>query len=214
VGLRGVHMSMVANGWRAAAVALGVMAVSACGGSGATHAHASAGKRASLDGPTFTHPVTAPPFQLRDYQGHEVKLSSYRGKAVLLTFIYTHCPDVCPTIVAGIHNALGMLGANAAKVQVIGVSVDPRGDTRAAVADFLARHAMTGRMEYLVGSRATLLPVWRKWGVNAANPTAGDTVSHTAVVFGIGANGKVMTAYPANFKPSEIAHDVPLLAAL
>ena len=82
------------------------------------------------------------------------------------------------------------------------------------MAAFLAKHEMTGRMKYLVDSRPTLTPVWRKWGVNAANPTADDTVSHTAAVFGIAANGKVMTAYPANFAPAEIAHDVPVLARL
>ncbi len=168
--------------------------------------------QSSLDGPTFNHPQTAPSFALRNYRGGLVKLASYRGKAVLLTFVYTHCRDVCPLIVAGLQNALQMLGPRASKVQVIGVSVDPKGDTPGAIASFLARHRMTDRMKYLVGSRAALTPVWRKWGVDASNPTADDTVSHTSVVFGIAANGEVMTAYPANFSPAEIAHDVPILA--
>jgi protein SCO1/2 len=194
------------------ALALGV---ASCGGaSTAKHATTRAASTSKLDGPTFAHPISAPNFALRDYQGHLVKLSSYRGRAVLLTFIYTHCRDVCPTIVAGLHVALGSLGARAADVQVIGVSVDPRGDTPSAVAAFVARHGMTGRMQYLIGARNTLLPVWRAWGVNTTNPTADDTVSHTSVVFGITADGKVMTAYPANFTPADIAHDVPILARL
>jgi protein SCO1/2 len=170
--------------------------------------------RTSLDGPTFNHPQTAPSFALRDYRGGLVRLDAYRGKAVLLTFVFTHCRDVCPTIVAGLQNSLSMLHAEASAVQVIGVSVDPKGDTRQAISDFLARHHMTGRMKYLVGTRALLSPVWRQWGVNASNPTADDTVNHTSVVFGIAANGRVMTAYPANFNPAEIAHDVPILARL
>jgi protein SCO1/2 len=168
----------------------------------------------SLDGPTFNHPQRAPGFALRDYRGGLVRLAAYRGKALLLTFVFTHCRDVCPTIVAGLQNSLEMLGAKASEVQVIGVSVDPRGDTRQAIAGFLARHHMTGRMKYLVGSRSVLTPVWRRWGVDASNPTADDTVNHTSVVFGIAANGRVMTAYPANFNPAEIAHDVPILARL
>jgi protein SCO1 len=168
---------------------------------------------ASLDGPTLVNPGPAPPLALRDYLGHPVNISRYRGKAVLVTFIYTHCPDVCPTIVANLHNALGLLGARASKVQIIGVSVDPNGDTPAAVAGFLAKHAMTGRMEYLVGTRTALVPVWRAWGGYVSVPDTNEHVNHSAMVYGISARGRVLSIYPANFKPSEIAHDVPILAS-
>jgi protein SCO1/2 len=200
-------------GWRVVLLVALAVAVASCGGSSTPVRVAAASDRA-LDGPTFNHPVTAPPFALHNYRGRVVRLMSYRGKAVLLTFIYTHCHDVCPTIVAALHSALGLLGSRAAEVQVVGVSVDPRGDTPAAIAGFLAAHEMTGRMQYLVASRAVLKPVWRAWGIDATNPSASDTVNHTAAVFGIGANGKVMTAYPANFTPGEVAHDVPILAGL
>jgi protein SCO1 len=192
-----------------------VLLLSACGGSG--HAKPSAQipaqNLASLDGPTLANPASAPPLALRDYLGHRINIASYRGKAVLVTFIYTHCPDVCPTIVANLHNALGLLGPRAATVQIIGVSVDPKGDTRPAVAAFLAKHAMTGRMEYLVGNRAALVPVWRAWGGYVSIPDTNEHVDHSAMVYGISASGSVMTIYPANFKPQEIAHDVPILAA-
>ena len=56
----------------------------------------------------------------------------------MLAFIYTHCPDVCPLIVAKLHNALLRLGSQAAKVQVVAVSVDPKGDTPETVKAFLA----------------------------------------------------------------------------
>jgi protein SCO1/2 len=168
---------------------------------------------ASFDGPTISNPAAEPPLALRDYLGHKVDISSYRGKAVLVTFIYTHCPDVCPLITANLHNALAMLGAQAAKVHVVAVSTDPRGDTPAAVSNFLAKHGMAGRMEYLVGTRAALIPVWRAWGVSSTNPTANDQVNHTAAVYGITGSGRVVTLYAANFKPSDIVHDVPLLAS-
>ncbi len=57
--------------------------------------------------------------------------------------------------------------AGASKVQIIAVSVDPRGDTPKAVAAFLARHGMTGRMQYLIGSREELARVWKAWGVGS-----------------------------------------------
>jgi protein SCO1/2 len=194
------------------------VALSACGGSsgqkGATSsAPRSSGQPASYAGPTLQHPAPAPPLALRNYLGGRVDLRSYLGHAVLLTFIYTHCPDVCPLIVSNLHNALAQLGPEASKVRIVAVTTDPKGDTRAAVANFLARRGMTGRMEYLVGSRAELVPVWRAWGISVTNPTAQDEVNHSALVYGITASGKVTTIYPSNFTPKDIAHDVPLLNA-
>ena len=76
----------------------------------------------------------APPLALRDSLGHPVNIDQYRGKAVLVTFIYDHCPDICPLMVGNLHNAQAELGPEAAKVQIIAVSVDPRGDTPKTVA--------------------------------------------------------------------------------
>jgi len=193
-----------------------VAILSGCGGS--THS-ATAGSTGSqptlaLDAPSqLSPPRGAPAISLRDSLGHRVTPSQYRGKAVLLTFIYDHCPDICPLIVSNLHNALGMLGAQAAKVQVIAVSVDPKGDTPATVKAFVAAHEMTGRMEYLIGSLAQLAPVWRVWGVAVQATPDSREVGHSAFVYGISASGKATALYPANLKPQWIAHDVPILAA-
>ena len=72
-------------------------------------------------------PKPAPPLALQDSLGHSVNLNQFRGKAVLVTFIYDHCPDVCPIIVGNVHTALSQLGPEAQKLQIIAVSVDPRG---------------------------------------------------------------------------------------
>jgi protein SCO1 len=201
------------------AVIVGVL-LGACGSSGSSQHRSrpqgpanATSTTASLRGPVLTHPAPEPPLVLHDYLGPTVNLSSYRGRVVLLTFIYTHCPDVCPLIVSNLHNALALLGPRAAKVQIIAVSTDPKGDTHSAIASFLARRDMTGRLKYLIGSRTALTPVWRAWGVSASNPTAHDEVAHSALVYGITASGKVTSVYPANFTAADIAHDVPLLAA-
>ncbi|HET9721379.1 MAG TPA: SCO family protein [Solirubrobacteraceae bacterium] len=183
---------------------------SAGSGSGAS---AGSGTPVSYRGPTLQTPTPAPPIILRNYLGQQVDTASYRGKALLVTFIYTHCPDTCPLIVANLHNALRLLGRRTSEVQIVGVSTDPRGDTRQAVAAFLARHEMTGRMQYLTGSRAALVPVWRAWGISTSRPTSQDRVNHSALVYGITGSGKVTVVYPSNFTPADIAHDVPLLAA-
>jgi protein SCO1/2 len=172
-------------------------------------------KSASFRGLEASPPAPAPALQLHNYQGHLVNIDSYRGKAVLVTFLYTNCPDVCPLITASLHASLEMMGkAAAAKTQIIAVSVDPRGDTRAAVAAFLARHEMTGRMQYLIGSAAELGRVWAAWNVGSERDAQQpQLVNHTGLVYGISASGKIRTLYSSNFKPSDIVHDVPLLAS-
>ncbi|HSZ13026.1 MAG TPA: SCO family protein [Solirubrobacteraceae bacterium] len=156
----------------------------------------------------------APAIHLRDYQGRPVTLAEYRGKAVLVTFLYANCPDICPLITSNLRVALNLLGKRASAVQVIAVSVDPRGDTAANVARFVREHEMTGRMQYLIGSAAELAPTWKAWNVGSSREVdQPQLVAHSALVYGISASGKLMTIYPDSFEPSEIAHDVPLLAA-
>jgi protein SCO1 len=166
----------------------------------------------SYAGEELTPLKPAPPIELDNYLGRPVSLASYRGRAVFVTFLYTHCPDVCPLIASQLHVAQAELGARAAHVQIVAVSVDPRRDDRASVAEFLRVHQMTGRMQYLIGSSSQLGRVWQAWNVgserDAGNP---ELVAHTALVYGISARGYVTTIYPANFKPSDIVHDVPAL---
>ncbi len=156
----------------------------------------------------------APPIDLRNYLGQPVTLGEYRGKAVLVTFLYTNCPDVCPLITSNLRVAMNLLGAERSRAQIIAVSVDPRGDTPAAVARFLRAHEMAGRMQYLLGSAGELSRTWAAWNVGSS-PEVGqpEQVAHSALVYGISASGRLTTIYPATFEPSEIAHDVPKLAA-
>lgn len=156
----------------------------------------------------------APPIHLRNYLGREVTLSQYRGKAVLVTFLYTNCPDVCPLIASNLRVALNMLGKRASRAQIIAISVDPRGDTPGAVAHFLAEHQMTGRMQYLIGSPHELARAWAAWDVGSKREVGQpNLIAHSALIYGITASGQLKTIYPASFQPSQIVHDVPKLAA-
>ena len=104
--------------------------------------------------------------------------------------------------------------ATRSKLQIIAVSVDPKGDTPKAVAAFLARHGMTGRMQYLIGSAQELAHVWKAWGVGSEQDASQPQfVNHTGIVYGITASGKQLTVYSPEFKPAAIAHDVPILAS-
>ena len=77
--------------------------------------------------------ITGAPYgkalELTDHNGKPRRLEDFRGKAVVLFFGFTHCPDVCPTTLADIAAAVKSLGAQADKVQVLMVSVDPERDT-------------------------------------------------------------------------------------
>lgn len=155
----------------------------------------------------------APPLALRNYTGRPVSLVGLRGKAVLLTFVYTHCADVCPLIVADLAAAQRQLGSEAKRLQILAVTVDPRRDTPATIKSFLAARDATGRMDYLVGTLPELRRAWKAWDVAVTVDTKHATTGHSALVYGIGANGRVMVVLPADFKPSQVVHDVPLLAS-
>ncbi|MBA3808081.1 MAG: SCO family protein [Solirubrobacterales bacterium] len=201
-------------------VAGGVALLTIGGSSNATSkstASASAkGKEPQFDAAGTLTPVrAAPPLALRNYLGQPVNIASYKGKAVLVTFIYTHCPDVCPLITSNLRLAQNLMGAaTRAKAEIIAVSVDPRGDTKKAISTFLSRHEMTGRMQYLVGSTHELAAVWKAWGVGSERDAKQPAfINHSGLIYGITGSGKRLTIYASSFRPSDIAHDVPLLAA-
>jgi protein SCO1/2 len=195
-------------------IAGGVALVTVSGGSsGVKHVQV---QQTSFDAEGELTPVrAAPPLSLRNYLGQRVNIDSYRGKAVLVTFLYTNCPDVCPLITSNLRVAQNLMGpAVSSKAQIIAVSVDPRGDTPKAVAAFLARHGMTGKMQYLIGSASELAKVWKAWGVGSTRDVQQPQfVNHTGLIYGITGSGKRLTFYTASFEPKQIAHDVPLLAA-
>jgi protein SCO1/2 len=192
-----------------ACIALIAALLCGCGSSGNS---ATAQARGTYSGGEATPPKAAPALKLDNHLGEPVDLSAYKGKAVLVTFIYTHCPDVCPLIVSHLKTAQAELGPKAKDMQIVAVSTDPEGDNPHTVTKFLAEHGMTGKMQYLIGSPAELSKVWTDWNIVAKREKTGrDLVEHSALVYGIAANGKITTLYPANFDPSQIVHDDPLL---
>lgn len=167
---------------------------------------------AGLQGLILRPQKPAPPLALRNYTGSPVTLEAQRGKAALVTFVYTHCPDVCPLIVSSLAAAQRQLGQRAHQVAILAVTVDPRRDTPAAVRSFLAARGATGRMYYLLGNRRRLQPIWKRWGIGVTVDTRHVIAGHSAIVYGITASGKMAVVYPSNFTPAQIVHDVPLLA--
>jgi protein SCO1/2 len=75
--------------------------------------------------------------ELTDHTGKARSLADFRGKAVVLSFGFTHCPDVCPTTLADVAQVMRQLGPLAGRVQVLFVTVDPERDTQAALAKYV-----------------------------------------------------------------------------
>jgi len=197
----------------------GVGALAGCGGSSSTSdpqastTTNSAGVPADYAGATANPSKPAPPLKLDDSLGKPVNIDDYRGKAVLVTFLYAHCPDICPLIVSNMRAAQNELGSQAKDMQIIAVSVDPKGDTPQTVNAFLKDHQMTDRMEYLIGSRPQLNNVWLDWNITSrTDPKNRELLEHSALIYGISGSGEITTLYPSNFKPQQIMHDVPVLA--
>src|SRR5579863_2808224 len=143
-----------ARGWRPQRrdLLLAVVALAIAGGligvliHGRSHAPSAprAGVATSVwAGLAVANPKAAPPLALANYAGGTVNIASDRGKAVLVTFLYTHCPDTCPLMASKLHTALSALApSERGKVALIAVSVDPIGDTRATVARFVSSHEL------------------------------------------------------------------------
>ena len=154
----------------------------------------------------------APAFRLTDARGGELATADLRGRPYVVTFLYTDCPDVCPLIGQELGQSLKLLGRRGDEVSVLAVSVDPKGDTRAAARAWLRRHRLPVNFHYLIGSRESLRPVWRAYF--AAPQIRGHSESaHTASIWLIDADGKIATKYSGGFPvaPADIAHDLRLL---
>ena len=176
-----------------------------------------------LVGAVVTPPIEAFDFSLPDQRGRMVTFSEFRGKAVALTFIYTHCPDVCPLIADHMGQAYRQLGGVAQGVALVAVSTDPNGDTPEAIRQFLKVHRVEGILTYLHGSFAQLRPVWAHYFVGSdarevnpktgAGSTPGPTqVGHTAIVYVIDPQGQIRDFLPGNFDPNDLVTNLRLLA--
>ena len=175
----------------------------------------------ALAGDVLTPPTQAYDFRLMDQRGQPVALADFRGKTVVLTFLYARCPDACPLVAELMRTTYEKLGDVAGRAAFVAVSVDPRGDTPEAVRAFLKVHRVEGVLTYLHGSLDQLRPVWRYYDVGsrevnpeavAASQPTPPLVAHTAVVYIIDPQGRIRASLPVNFAPRDLVQDLRLLA--
>jgi protein SCO1 len=186
-----------------------VAVLAGCGSSKA--AQTTTAPKQRFAGGELTPPKTAPPIALHDANGTPVTLAAQRGRYVLVTFIYTHCPDVCPLITKNLNAALRVIGPSARKqVRVLAVSVDPVGDTPKAVKAYAREKHLFPQFQYLIGTRAELRRVWKAWHVLAVE-TKPDLVDHVAYTALIDTNGKERVLYDSSVHATQVVHDLRAL---
>jgi protein SCO1/2 len=169
----------------------------------------------SLSGGVLSDMPQAPDFSLSDQNGQTVAMSRLKGKVVALTFLYTHCPDVCPLIGSQLAAADQRLGADAKNVGIVSVSVDPSGDTLPSVKKFTEDHNLAGQSNwhYLMGSPGQLKPVWDAYhvGSSATSEGAVQGADHSALVYLTDTTGRLRVILSANFRVSDFVQDAQAL---
>jgi protein SCO1/2 len=142
--------------------------------------------------------------ELTDHTGKPRRLEDFRGKAVVLFFGFTHCPDICPTTLVEVSNALKTLGADAERVQVLFVTVDPERDTPEALAKYVT--AFDPRFLGLRGDAAATQRVAKEFKIYFEKRKSGDTysVDHSGQSYVIDPQGRLRLLV----RPDRIATDL------
>ena len=149
--------------------------------------------------------VRAPDFQLRNQDGEPISMRSLRGQPVVVTFLYTHCQDTCPIQAQTVRGALDQLGHD---VPALAVAVDPPNDTPQSARKFLGEQRASGRIDFVLGSRAELRPLWKGFAIRPQSVTE----EHQARLTLVDARGFQRVGYPgAEATPERLAHDLRLL---
>jgi len=169
--------------------------------------HAATFRGTEIQGP----PIDAPSFALRDQDGKVVRLGAQRGRAVVVAFLYTKCPDVCPVIAGNLNTALRRLGPLRAKARVIAVSVDPKNDTPTAVKRYVKAHRLVPEFRFLTGTKKQLAPVWNRYHVAVIANASGATVGHTTFEVLVDGHGLERALYDSHVSAADVVHDVRAL---
>ncbi len=140
--------------------------------------------------------------------GRRVSDRDLRGRYLLIYFGYASCPDVCPTTLSNVAEAMHRLGERAARVQPIFITIDPGHDTVRVVGQFAA--SFDARVVGLTGTAAQIRAVEREFRVVAitrrsAGAPGGYTIDHTSVLLLIGPDGRYLAPLPATDSGAAIA---------
>lgn len=159
-------------------------------------------------------PVDIPEFALTDSYGKAVGLADFRGRHVLLTFGFTHCPDVCPLTLNDFERIQRLLGDRASSIAFVFVSVDGERDTPAALRQYFGFRQYE-HIQALTGSEASVRALGEPFGlsfeISDENETNGYMINHTTGSFLLDRSGRWIKRYQFGVPPDTIVADLRTL---
>ena len=149
-------------------------------------------------------------FQLTDHTGRLRTLADFRGKLVVMFFGYTHCPEVCPTTMSDLAQALKLMGKDGDKVQVLFVTIDPERDTQALLAQYVP--AFNPGFLGLMGDEATTTKVAKDFRIFYQKVKSKDgksyEVDHTSGTYVFDQSGTLRLFMKYGQGAQSIVHDL------
>jgi protein SCO1/2 len=171
---------------------------------------------------TKLNSLPASDFSLMSHRGEEVSLHEHNGHVILLTFLFTTCPDICPLIASELYATMMALRPDQRDlVTVLGITVDPEFDDADAMDQFTQRHGLDQFPTWhgLIGERSELESVWNAYGIDPV--AVGEQVerhrsgrvvplakSHTDAVFLIDKQGNQRALLRSGFDPEKLASEI------
>jgi len=149
------------------------------------------------------------PFRLTDQNGKSVSDTDFRGRYMLIYFGYSFCPDVCPTTLSVMAQALDKLGGESRRVTPIFITIDPERDTPQVLGDYMK--AFGPNFLGLTGSAAAIKDVEKKYRVYAVKKPlekGAYGMDHSSVLYLMGPNGKIISFYDEAISPDDLAKDL------
>ena len=158
-----------------------------------------------MDDLMYGHGSVGGPFTLTDQTGKPRSDTDFRGKLMIVYFGYTYCPDVCPTDLMAITQALNALGPAAEGIQPVFITIDPERDTK-VLADYVSafHHSLIG----LTGSPEEIRTVANSYKVFYAKVpderSVDYSINHTGVIYLMGRNGEYLGFMPPQTNPDRL----------
>jgi cytochrome oxidase Cu insertion factor (SCO1/SenC/PrrC family) len=142
-----------------------------------------------------------------------VKDSTFRGQMMLVFFGYTHCPDICPTTMQAVGDAIDSLGQKGELVRPVFITVDPQRDTVARTREFAENFhprlaALTGSPEEIAQAAKAYRVYYRKAPPQPGQSADDYLMDHSSFLFLMGTDGRYLTHFPGNATADEIAEGV------
>lgn len=155
-------------------------------------------------------------FALTDFNNQRFELSSLRGKAVLIFFGYTSCPDVCPTTLSKLSSVYKRLGADSQRVKTLYITVDPNRDTPAVLKEDLSSFQVDTLG--LTGTKSEIDKVVGLYGasyeiVPLPDSAAKYSVAHSTTLYGLDAEGRTRMLFPYEASIDDIVTGVKAILA-